>query len=152
MSQADALIRKKVKDESEGILQANRVRDFLEESDFCYDLGAAGPFFQGLRRHLTEKIGFYERHRNPDSNLRNQAKIELRLANKMVVGALIKGLNKLLEASSRPIIVLPTSIKDLERVCHKLFHYAGEPTNVGEPQGSGGAEDGTKDTRPLPMA
>lgn len=134
MSRADPLIRKKVKDEAEAILQANRIRDFLEEVDFCYDLGIAGPIFLELRRRMSEAISFYERHRSPNSPLKSSAKDSLRAANKLVVGNLIKLLNTLLEASGihHGTIVLPTSITELGRVCTKLFFYAGEPTNVGD--------------------
>ncbi len=153
MSRADPLIRKKVKDEHEGIIQAHKIRDLLEEVDFSYDLGLAGPIFLEMRRHMTQAIGYYERHLNPKSPMRGSSKDNLRAANKVVVGNLIKILNTLLEASGKHgQIVLPTSIAELERVCTKLFFYAGEPTNVGKSQGCECVEDGNKDASPIPMA
>lgn len=151
-AQADPLIRKKVKDEGEALYQANRLSDLLEEASFTYDLGIADQFFLDIRYFLNQAISFYQRHRRPDSTMNGYAKRHLRAANKMAVGALKNGLNKLLKASGQPLIQLPTSIKELERICTKLFYYVGVPGNVGKPQSCSSTENGGQDSCPLPMA
>ena len=148
----DITITKKVKDDQTAVYQANRIADMLEEASFCYDLGIAEPFFIEIRRFLNESIGFYDRHRRPDSNMQGMAKRQLKLANKMAATTLVNGLNKLLSMSGGKTISFPTSIRELERACGKLFHYVGEPRNVVQSTGGGGNKDGKEDTDLIPLA
>lgn len=152
MGQTEAPLKNKVKDVSEGLDQAIRVSDLLEEADFLYDLGIAQPFFAEIRRYLNESIRFYQRHRNSSSSMKSVAKRHLKLANKIAFTTLVRGLNRLLAVSGEEQLKHPITASRIERTCHHLFHYVGEPKNVRESPGSSGTKDGVQDASPLPMA
>jgi hypothetical protein len=141
-------IKKKVSDPAEGLNQAIKISDMLEEVDFCYDTGIAGPYFQAIKKHLDEAIGFYQRHQKPNSPQKGAAIRNLKLANKTSVGLLLKGINTLLKMSGHTRqITLPTNLATLERSCDILFHYS---VQENEQKTRGSTEDGTKDLSVVP--
>jgi len=151
-AQSEPPVTKKVKDAGDGLRQAESVLFLLEEADFDYQLGVAESFCYEIRKFLSEAIRFYKAHgTRHESALNGYAKRHMKTANKYALTALARGLNELLRIGKHEQITFPTSIARLERAFHKLF-YVGAPNNVGESKGSGGTQDGSQDTGPLPMA
>lgn len=83
------------------------------------DLGVFEDLFKQSRKNLTTALDFYNRHRNPNSPLRDRARNDLKAALKGTVKRLFANINKALPHKKK--LPLPCKWRLFEETCDKMF-------------------------------
>lgn len=83
------------------------------------DLGVFEELIKQSRRNLTSSLDFYNRHRNPNSPMRDKARSDLKAALKGTVKRLFANINKALPHKKK--LPLPCKWGLFEATCDKLF-------------------------------